>query len=129
MIAVDTNVIAYLLLDGPETGRARELLTRDPEWVAPPLWRSEFRNVLASYLRRHELALEDALVLCAAAGSVVSAERDPVEERVLALAAQSGCSAYDAEFVAVAEELDVPLVTADRALARRFPGRVEWLGA
>jgi len=33
-------------------------------------------------------------------------------------------SAYDAEFVLVAERLGLPLVSADRKLAKAFPGRV-----
>jgi predicted nucleic acid-binding protein len=41
-------------------------------------------------------------------------------EKILELAAQSGCSAYDCEFVALAMELGVPLVTADRHLAGVF---------
>ena len=35
--------------------------------------------------------------------------------------ATSHCSAYDCEFVALALELEVPLVTADRQLLRSFP--------
>jgi predicted nucleic acid-binding protein len=42
---------------------------------------------------------------------------------VLALAAQSGCTAYDCEYVALAEALDVPLVTEDREVLRAFPAR------
>ena len=39
---------------------------------------------------------------------------------VLTLAAQTGCSAYDCEFVALAQELGVLLVTSDRKLAAKF---------
>ena len=41
---------------------------------------------------------------------------------VLNLAAESGCEAYDCEFVALALDLAVPLVTADRKLVRAFGG-------
>ena len=48
-------------------------------------------------------------------------------DTVLALAAGSGCSAYDCEFVALAEYLDVPLVSADRKLKAEFGKRVRLL--
>jgi len=41
-------------------------------------------------------------------------------EDVLDLAAASGCSAYDCEFVALARDLRVPLVTLDGAVLRAF---------
>ena len=41
--------------------------------------------------------------------------------QVLALASESGCSAYDCEFVALADYLHVPLATHDGALLRAFP--------
>ena len=34
----------------------------------------------------------------------------------------SPCAAYDCEFVAVAQALDLPLVTADKRLLAAFPG-------
>jgi len=51
MIVVDTNVLAYLLMPGKFTAGAEQLLRSDPEWAAPVLWRSELRNVLATYVR------------------------------------------------------------------------------
>ncbi|MGA8893316.1 MAG: hypothetical protein WB493_17280 [Anaeromyxobacteraceae bacterium] len=40
---------------------------------------------------------------------------------VLTLADRSGCTAYDCEFVSVAMELGVPLVTSDRQVLGAFP--------
>jgi predicted nucleic acid-binding protein len=56
MIVVDSNVLAYLYLPGECTEAAEALLGNDPEWAAPILWRSEFRNILAGYLRRKSLS-------------------------------------------------------------------------
>lgn len=40
----------------------------------------------------------------------------------LALAPSSECSTYECEYVALARELGVPLVTADADLVKAFPG-------
>ena len=122
MIVVDTNVVAYLLLPGPQTAAAEALLEAQPTWAAPPLWRSEWRNVLCGYLRRGSLTLEQVIALQLQAETLVIGHEEPVEsEAVLRLAASSGCSAYDCEFVAASQQLDAPLVTADLALLKAFP--------
>ena len=63
MIVVDSNILAYLYLPGEFTAAAEALLEREPEWAAPPLWRSEFRNILAGYVRRKMLSFEQACSL------------------------------------------------------------------
>ena len=60
MIVVDSNVLAYLYLPGEFSEAAERLLEDEPDWHAPILWRSEFRNILAGCLRRGTLALEQA---------------------------------------------------------------------
>jgi predicted nucleic acid-binding protein len=122
VIVVDTNVIAYLWLPGTSTSKAEALLEADPEWAAPVLWRSEFRNVLSGLLRRGEVDLETAIRLAEASeehmrGREFSVGSADVLERVAA----SRCSAYDCEFVALAQELGVDLVTTDRQVLRSFP--------
>lgn len=122
MIAVDTNVIAYLLIQGERTSDAVEALRKDSQWVAPVLWRSELRDVLASYLRRKELDLGRAQVLMGIAEEIMSqGEYQVMSEDVLQLASVSGCSAYDCEFVALAADLGLKLVTNDRVLLACFP--------
>ena len=122
MIVVDTNVVAYLLIRGQHTPAARATLARDPEWAAPLLWRSEFRNVLALYRRRRELSLRQAVALQEGAEELLAGrEYGVVSSEVLALADKSGRSAYDCEFIAVARRLSLKLVTSDRPLLASFP--------
>lgn len=121
MIVVDTNVIAYLYLSGPHTAAAEALLERHPHWCAPLLWRSEWRNILAGHLRRGTLTLEQAIALQREAEALMAAgEHDVDSEAVLRLVAESNCTAYDCEFVALARALKVALVTMDQQLLKVF---------
>lgn len=122
MIVADTNVIAYLLVPSPFTEMAEQLYAQEPEWVAPTLWRSEFRNVVSLYVRRGLLTLGEAMALQDEAEDLLRGnEYDVVSADVLSLARDSGCSAYDCEFVALARSMRATLVTADRRLAQAFP--------
>jgi predicted nucleic acid-binding protein len=121
MIVVDTNVLAYLYLPTDYTENAEGLLQHDPEWAAPTLWRSEFRNVLALYLRKNLLTLEQAVAIQAEAESLLHESEYMVNSLdVLRLVQQSKCSAYDCEFVALAQSLNVPLITMDKQILKDF---------
>ena len=122
MKAVDTNVIAYLLIKGKYTDKAKNLLKDDPEWVAPQLWRSEFRNVLATYVRNNYFDLSQALFLAKKAEELMQDGEYKVQSKdVLELAEESGRSAYDCEYVALANDLGVKLITTDKQLIKTFP--------
>lgn len=122
MIVVDTNVIAYLYLPGEYTATAEVLLEHDPEWAAPVLWRSEFRNILAGYLRRKIITFEQAVSLQSEAEDLFQGAEFDVDSRaVLELVRNSDCSAYDCEFIALAMKLDIKLITMDAKLLRAFP--------
>ena len=124
MIVADVNLIAYLLLGGPDKLLAQRVLELEPTWAAPRLWRSEFRSVLAAYMRQRDLSVRDAWRAHELAEQLLEGhEFDVPGQRVLTLVASSACSAYDCEYVALAEELAVPLVTADRQLLRAFADR------
>lgn len=122
MIVVDSNVVAYLYLPSEHSARAEALLERDPDWAAPVLWRSEFRNILAGYLRREAISFEQAVSLQREAEDLLAGAEFDVESRaVLELVRESGCSAYDCEFVALAKHLRVRLVTMDTKVLKAFP--------
>jgi len=121
MIVVDTNVIAYFWLPGEYTTFAERALHKDNEWAAPILWRSEFRNILAGYIRRKNLTIDMAVQLMEHAEAQMKGREYIVESgRILNLVNISLCSAYDCEFVALAEDLGVPLITSDKKVIRTF---------
>lgn len=122
MIVVDTNIIAYRWLPGPRSLEADQLTQLDPYWAAPLLWRSEFRNVLAGYMRSGRLAITEAEQAARyAAASLLGGEHAISDESVLELVNRSKCSAYDCEYAALAKALDTVVVTEDRELIRAFP--------
>jgi predicted nucleic acid-binding protein len=124
VIVVDANVIAYFYLPSRFSEAAEELHQREPHWSAPVLWRSEFRNVLAVQMRRGTMTLQDASNLQTAAENLLAnCEYHVDSTSVLELARESGCSAYDCEYIALAIDLDAKLVTMDAKLLRSFPQR------
>lgn len=122
MIVADTNLLIYLYIEGERTAQAEAVLVQDPLWAVPLLWRSEFRNVLIGLLRKRALNLEDACqIVSEAERAVIGREYSVVSHQVLELAFRSGCSAYDCEFVSLAQDLGVSLITSDRQVLAAFP--------
>ena len=121
-VVVDTNVLAYYWLPGLQTTTALTLRRATDDWYAPTLWRSEFRNILAGYLRRGTLSLAQAQATMQAAEAELKDFEGQVDSaQVLHLVDQSNCSAYDCEFVALAMTKNLPLVTEDKCILRGFP--------
>jgi len=122
MIVADTNIISYLFLPTPYSDSVDTLYKLDSHWVAPALWKSEFRNVLALYLRKEIITLEKALQLQEKAESImIHNEFDISSSQVLTLVDKSSCSSYDCEFIALAHHLNTSLITQDKKLLREFP--------
>ena len=122
MIVADTNTIAYLYLPTDQTEDVVSLLHKDPHWIAPMLWRSEFRNVLALYVRKSIIDLQTAIAIQSQAERQMAYNEYAVNSMdVLTLARETGCSAYDCEFVSLAQSLNLKLVTGDKKLLERFP--------
>lgn len=122
MIVVDSNVLAYLYLTSEYTDAAEALLETNPNWAAPVLWRSEFCNILAGYLRRGNLTFQQAYEIQREAEDLMrGAEYEVNSLDVLELVRDSECSAYDCEFIALAMRLDTRLITMDAKLLHSFP--------
>jgi len=122
MIVVDSQLIAALLLNNEKTDLAREVLRRDDEWIAPLLWRSEFRQLLAFYLRKKVLTLRQASLIMQEAESLMQGGQFEIPSLdILTVTEKYDCSAYAAEYIALAQEQGVPLVTMDKMYLRKFP--------
>lgn len=119
MIVVDTNVMVHLLLGGEHGEDAALLFEQDPEWAAPVILMSELRNVLLGYVRRGDLTPDQAKAMLDDAAEVLRGRTATVPSaQVLDVALECDLSAYDAEFVALARTLGVPLVTLDGRILR-----------
>jgi predicted nucleic acid-binding protein len=122
MIVVDTNVVASLWVPNDMEELAYQVLRKDPDWIAPVLWRSELRNVLALYLRKNILDLSTVLQSMLEAEQLMETSAFEVNStQVLELVHKSSCSSYDCEFVALADDLSVKLVTFDNEICSEFP--------
>lgn len=123
MIVADTNLIVGLYSDAAQHELVSVVYEKDHDWAVPYLWRSEFRNVMALYMRKKLLTLNQAIQISHWADEQLAGnEFFPLTSRVLNLASISGCTSYDCEFVSVAEDLGRPLVTFDKKVLRQFPG-------
>jgi predicted nucleic acid-binding protein len=122
VIVVDANVITYLVLKGDFSSECEALFLSDCEWAAPQLWRDELCNVLATYERRGLLSRTDALRAFSNAQEVIAGNQfDMRPERILGVASRTQCSGYDAQYIALAEDLGIHLFTFDRKILSSVP--------
>ena len=122
MILIDTNILAYLLIDGERTAVARELHRRDSDWRSEAFLMVEFSNVLLRYMTSRALPLPAALGFLRHAEQVLRGKLANVpHEAVLENAARFGITAYDARFLTVAETTGLKLTTEDAKLRAAAP--------
>jgi predicted nucleic acid-binding protein len=122
MIVVDTNVLASLWVPNDMEEDAYRVLKKDPDWAAPMLWRSELRNVLSIYFRKDILDLFTIMQAMQEAEQLMGSHTFEVNTtQVFQFVNASSCSAYDCEFVALAQDLKMQLVTFDEQICNEFP--------
>ncbi|MCK5200021.1 MAG: type II toxin-antitoxin system VapC family toxin [Spirochaetales bacterium] len=121
MIVVDTNILSYFFLDTVYSEKAVTLFRQESIWYAPYLWKNEFRNVLSLYLRKGLITIEDAFFIMEKAELLMEGNEFYITSRhILTLVNESNCSAYDCEFVALAQQLNVKLITEDKKIISEF---------
>ena len=112
---VDASVIAALVFQEPEAGRATSWL-EGGDVYAPVLLAYELVSVACKKIRKYP-GKRDVLVTgleCALAMDIHWAEPDYPD--VLAIALATGLSVYDASYVSLARSLDAELLSFDRDL-------------
>ena len=122
MIVVDTNVLAYLLIEGDRTADAQALRLADPDWRSDPFLLVEFSNLLATQVKSGALSAAQAETLLGVAGQQIAEWIEVSHPEVLAVAVVRQISAYDARFIACAQQVGLPLVTEDARLRAATPG-------
>jgi predicted nucleic acid-binding protein len=122
VIVTDTNLIVHLTVRGEFSPLAEAVYASDASWAAPLLWRSEYRNTLMKYVQYRGMTMGSALLSLRSAQEIIGENSyDVSSEKVLELAVQSKCAAYDCEYVALAQELGVNLITTDKQVLKAFP--------
>ena len=122
MIVVDTNIIAYALIKGEHTDLARKVREIDPQWRVPFLWRYEFLNILTIYVHRSGLSEKQALDIWERAVETFSVCEHSVHMSMsLKISCEYKITAYDAQFILLAQSLNTFLVTQDKILLKIIP--------
>ncbi|MDK3158031.1 type II toxin-antitoxin system VapC family toxin [Kamptonema cortianum] len=122
MIVADSNLIAYLLIPGDHTALAESIFLRDHQWAVPSVCRSELRNILTLCMRHQKMPLSQALAIMDQAEEIWSGREYTVPHSdILELTHQHKITAYEAEFVVLATQLGVTLITFDKDVRKTFP--------
>src|SRR5690349_3367905 len=122
MIVTDTNILASLYFPSEISLETESLKGKNEEWVVPSLWRSEFMNVATAYYRRGFITFEQATESVKEASMIFEDhELDADVETVFSFVRKSQCSPFDCQFVALAYQLGIRLLTYDKQILREFP--------
>ena len=121
MVLVDTNILAYLMIEGDRTAAARQLFERDGDWCSEAFVMVEFSNVIATYVRTGALTRAQGAKLLAEAQVHLPTLHSVVNTQALETAMQFGISAYDGRFISLAKQLKLKLVTEDAKLRVAVP--------
>jgi predicted nucleic acid-binding protein len=121
VVLVDTNILAYLMIEGDRTASAQELFERDSDWCSEAFVMVEFSNVIATYVRTGALSQTQGIRLFTEAQALLPTLHNTVNTQALETAMQYGISAYDARFISLARQLKLKLVTEDAKLRTAVP--------
>jgi len=128
---VDASVGIKLFVEEEFSEQAQALfsyLAADPpaELYVPDLFYIECTNILLKYTRRFGRSLEDSQTDSGGLGPLalrITSTADLMEKSLL-LAKQLDLPAYDACYAILAQQFEIPLVTADQPLAGKLDSAV-----
>ena len=124
MIVVDVNILAHYVIQGERTEHVHRLWALDDGWIVPFFWRVEFQSILWKCVRFQGMSRNEALALLDQAIRLFAGnEQHIAHDAALQEAMASEISVYDAQYVALARQCDVPFVTMDQRLQKSCPGR------
>ena len=123
MIVADTCLVVHLFNETLLTSIAQKILKKDPSWILPPLWKEEYANIISKLARKesrnvHEVIKHFSHVLDELHGSEVVID----SKEALKISIQYSISVYDAHFVGLAVNFDIPLVTEDKEVLKNCRG-------
>jgi predicted nucleic acid-binding protein len=122
LIVVDTAILAHMTFPTRHSAAVSALHEKNSVWEAPALWKIEFLNVLALYVKKGVLDHSESLNALDYAERLIGSREHAVDPRqVINAMADSSCSSYDCTFVVLAQHLDTNLITYDKKLLREFP--------
>jgi predicted nucleic acid-binding protein len=127
VIVLDASAIVEILLDSPKAVKARSLY-RSEQSHAPELVGFEVLSAIQGQVRGRRLAPDRALqMMLDFEGLEQNLELWPLLDLMTekSISMRDNVTAYDATYVALAEIMPCPLVTADRKLARAVEDRVD----
>ncbi|PYR63905.1 MAG: hypothetical protein DMF87_22205 [Acidobacteria bacterium] len=121
---VDTNVVAYYLLGTePFALEARRFWRATDQPLAPAHWQAELANVVWMAIRTGAVSADEGhrRLDFASRLRVQAVPIGSLWQLALTLSLESGLSAYDTLFVALAQRRRLPLVTFDKQVLKVFP--------
>ncbi len=128
MVLVDTNVIAPLYVRSARTEAVEELFARDAVWRTEPLALIELSNVLVTYERSRYITAATARDCLNRAAAFLQPHLFRVSHQAaLEAALDYRVTAYDARFLALADQLGIRLITEDARLRAAAPALTQSL--
>jgi predicted nucleic acid-binding protein len=121
MIVVDSSVISFLFLEGELTESVKELHRIDSEWITPPILNHEMLNILAVVGTADQAVAPMEEIWRDIRALLGSRQQVPDPLRSLHLAIELKISGYEAQYVALAQQLNMPLVTEEQRLLEQLP--------
>lgn len=122
MIVVDNNVLVdFWLQDGDFRQSAYELFRRDPEWIAPSIWKYEFGKVVQDYLQEARLSMEPVDRIWIGCLKMVKTVEEIDVLSIDVIACETGLTFYDAAYLWLARSRKLPLYTRDDKILKAAP--------